>query len=146
VNRLTRHARGALVAIAALVLTAGAAVAARPTAAPTPPSAASGGLDRAAEAAGKTVPVAVPVDLPERPTADGDNEDSGGAGDAPAAGSVEHPANHGADVSAAATGPTPESATNHGQSVRAVATANHGQEVAAERRAAAADKGSKPSH
>jgi len=153
VNRLTRHARGVLVAIAALVLTAGVAVAARPSTAPAPPAAASSGLERAAEAAGKAVPVAVPVDLPEQPTGDedadepgGDNApdaDESGAGDAPA-GPAEHPDNHGAAVSAAAQGPTPESAENHGQFVRSVATANHGQDVAAERRAAAQEKGAKP--
>ena len=144
-TRLTRHARGAVIAIAALVLTAGAAVAARPTTAPAPPAAASGGLDQAAEAAGKTVPVAVPVDLPEQPTGDEDAGETGPEGDVPAGDAAEHPDNHGADVSAAAQGPTPESADNHGQYVRSVATANHGQTVAAEQRAAAAEKGSKPS-
>jgi hypothetical protein len=139
---LTRHARGAVIAIAALVLTAGAAVAARPTTAP--PAAASSGLDQAAEAAGKTVPVAVPVDLPDQPTGDEDAGETDPEGDAPAADAAEHPDNHGADVSAAAQGPTPESADNHGQYVRSVATANHGQTVAAEKRAAAAEKGSNP--
>ncbi|HEX5013911.1 MAG TPA: hypothetical protein VFV72_07080 [Candidatus Limnocylindrales bacterium] len=143
-NRLSRHARGVLVAIAALVLTAGAAVAARPTTAPAPPAAASGGLDRAVEAAGKTVPVAVPVDLPEQPTVDEDADDPVEHGDAPEANAGEHPDNHGAAVSAAAQGPTPDSATNHGQFVRSVATANHGQDVAADARAAAAEKGAKP--
>ena len=57
VHRLTRHLRGLLVALAALVLTAGAVLAARPASVEAPPDAAGDGLTRASEAAGKTVPV-----------------------------------------------------------------------------------------
>src|SRR6478752_6066748 len=107
-TRFMRASRGTLVAVAILGLTAGIALAGRADpASHSMPDAAGPGLQRAADAAGKTVPVAAP--------------------DAAA----DHPANHGADVSAAAQAVTPAGFDNHGQYVRSVATANHGQEVAA---------------
>jgi hypothetical protein len=43
----------------------------------------------------------------------------------------EHPSNHGATVSAAASAETPSGFDNHGQFVKSVATDNHGQTTAA---------------
>ena len=129
--------RALLVAVAAIVLTAGAALASYSPV--SMPSAAAGGLERAAEAAGKTVPVAAPV----RDAREGANEDTdedadedGTDADAPAedqasVDAAEHPDNHGKLVSAAAQDPTPDGFHNHGQYVRTIAADNHGQAVAA---------------
>ena len=118
--RSRSHARSLLIALMALALTAGAAVAARPD------GSTATGLERAVEVSGKAVPLgaaaAPDVDAPE-PDADAPEP------------AVEHPDNHGAEVSAAAQGETPADAANHGQYVRSVARDNHGQEVAAERQA-----------
>lgn len=149
--RFTRHFRGVLVALAVLALSAGAVLAARPgPTANSLPSAATGGLERAAdglkraaEVSGKTVPVAAPD---ENEDADQDTEDNEPAEDQPADDQAgAHPDNHGADVSAAAQGATPEGFDNHGQFVRSVATANHGQETSAAH-ATSKSKGAKPSH
>ncbi|HET9345214.1 MAG TPA: hypothetical protein VFO05_05875 [Candidatus Limnocylindrales bacterium] len=126
-TRLHRHARGLLVAIAVLVLTAGAALArAADPATGSMPDAASNGLERATEVSGKTVPVAAPA-----AGADQDEEVDENVDEEPAA---EHPDNHGAAVSEAAQGATPEEFANHGQYVRSIATDNHGQATSAERR------------
>jgi hypothetical protein len=139
-NRLHRHARGLLVAIAVLVLTAGAALArsADPAAGSMPDGAASG-LERATEMSGKTVPVAAPAAGADEDEHVDENVDEEPADDAPA----DHPDNHGAAVSEAASGATPESFANHGQYVRSVATDNHGQSVSAEHRQDG-EKGAKP--
>jgi hypothetical protein len=143
VIRLTRHARGLLVALAALALTAGAAVAARPTSAPSMPDAASTGLERASEVSGKTVPVGAPAAGAD------EDEDTGADQEEPAENEPaedaagEHPDNHGAAVSAAAQGATPEAFDNHGQYVRSVATVNHGHDESAER-GNSEGKGNKP--
>jgi hypothetical protein len=150
VIRFTRHFRGLLVALAVLALSAGAVLAARPGPTASLPSAATGGLERAAdglkraaEASGKTVPVAAPD---ENEDADQDTEDNEPAEDQSADDQAgAHPDNHGADVSAAAQGATPEAFDNHGQFVRSVATANHGQETSAAH-ASSKSKGAKPSH
>src|SRR4029079_4141041 len=86
----------------------------------------------------KTVPVAAPAAGADR---DAGGSDAGQAAEneapdadtaAPAPDpAADHPANHGADVSAAAQTVTPTGFDNHGQYVRSVATANHGQEVGA---------------
>jgi hypothetical protein len=144
VIRPTRHARGLAIAIVTLVLTAGVAIAARPSSAPPP--AASTGLDRATDASGMTVPV-VPAALPdlddqsEGDVDEPDNEPAEEPADAPTG---EHPDNHGAAVSEAATSDTPDGFDNHGQYVRSVATDNHGQETAADARVNAEAKGNKP--
>jgi hypothetical protein len=133
VIRLTRHARGLLAAIAVLALTAGAAFAARSAAAPPMPSAASSGLERASDSSGKTVPVTAPAaGADEEEDVDADQVEPAEDVQAPEEAAGEHPDNHGAVVSEAAKGPTPETFDNHGQYVRSVATDNHGQEVAAE--------------
>lgn len=143
--------RAFLVAVAVLALTAGAALAGH--SALSTPAAAAGGLERAAEAAGKLVPVAVPLDESNE-DADEDANEEEPATDEPAAdepsdpAGAEHPDNHGKTVSEAATGETPADFDNHGEYVRSVATDNHGQDVAAEHEAgaaAAATKG-KPGH
>jgi hypothetical protein len=127
--------RALLVAIAVLAISAGAALAGRP--ALTPPSAAADGLQRAADAAGKTVPVAgLPAAAPDEDTdedADEDADEPQPAEEAPVdAQAAEHPDNHGKVVSEAAQATTPGGFDNHGQYVKTVATDNHGQDVAAE--------------
>ena len=127
--------RALLVAIAVLALSAGAALAGN--SAPTMPSAAADGLKRAAEAAGKTVPVAgQPAAAPDENTDESADQDSEAAKPAEAAPvdaqGAEHPDNHGKAVSEAATATTPDGFDNHGQYVKTIATDNHGQDVAAE--------------
>jgi hypothetical protein len=127
--------RALLVAIAVLALSAGAALAGH--SALTMPSAAADGLQRAAEAAGKIVPVAgPPADAPDAnpDEAAGENtEEAQPAEEAPLdAQAAEHPDNHGKAVSEAAQATTPAGFDNHGQYVKTVATDNHGQDVAAE--------------
>ena len=131
--------RALLVAIAVLALSAGAALAGH--SALTTPSAAADSLQRAAEAAGKTVPVAgPPAEAPDEDAdentdedADEDTEAAKPAEDAPVdAQAAEHPDNHGKAVSEAAQATTPGGFDNHGQYVKTVATDNHGQDVAAE--------------
>jgi hypothetical protein len=135
-QRLTHHLRGLLVAIAALALTAGVAFAARPSA--------ETGLDRAAEAAGKTVP---PVITEEEPTApevgdeetveeeepttedDGDETEPDGeeAVEEEEAEDGDRPLNHGWYVSEAAKGPTPDGYRNHGEYVSEIARGDDGK-------------------
>jgi hypothetical protein len=135
--------RALLVALAALALTAGAALAGR--SALSMPTASSGGLERAADAAGKIVPVAGPAEDAEQTDEDADADEEAEE-DAPAdADAAVHPDNHGKLVSEAAQAPTPAGFDNHGQYVRTIASDNHGQEVAAERAAAKPVK-TKPSH
>ncbi len=134
------HARAVVVAIAVLALSAGAALAAR--SALTMPAASDAGLERAAEAAGKTVPVAGPpadaapfVQAPE-------NVDEQKPAEEPAVNqAAEHPDNHGKTVSEAAHATTPDGFDNHGQYVKSIATDNHGQDVATEPAGAPAAKG-----
>ena len=138
--RAVSRFRALLIAATALALTAGAALAGH--SALSMPSAATDGLERAAEAAGKTVPVADPLEEAP-PVAQPAVEEP--AEEAPADEvAAEHPDNHGKTVSEAAKGPTPETSANHGQYVRTIATANHGQDVAAEKRSDKATK-TKPS-
>jgi len=152
-TRFMRASRGILVAVAILGLTAGIALAGRANpASHSMPDAAGPGLQRAADAAGKTVPVAAPAAGADRDAGGSDagqaaeNEapDADTAAPAPDA-AADHPANHGADVSTAAQAVTPTGFDNHGQYVRSVATANHGQEVAASH-ANAASQGARPNH
>ena len=140
-NRVTRHARGLLIAVAVLALTAGVAFArAADPAAGTMPDAASSGLERATEASGVSVPVAAPAnDQDQAEDADGEPAENEPAENAEG----DHPENHGAVVSEAAQGATPADATNHGQYVRTVATDNHGQATSSEHRQDG-DKGAKP--
>jgi hypothetical protein len=106
-------------AIGGLVLAAGtvAAFAAMP-------DAAGPSLQRASDAAGKTVPVrAVPAEVP--PAAPGAEP-----ADAPA--DLPDAASHGADVAAAARAEDTTPDTNHGADVSVVARDNHGQATAAQ--------------
>jgi hypothetical protein len=98
------------------------------------PDAAAPGLQKATEAAGKTVPVrAVPVDAPVivAPAVAPDNAPAVDLPDAAA---------HGAAVSAVATAEDTTPDTNHGADVSAVAKDNHGQATAAQHRPADAGK------
>ena len=128
-HRLTRHLRGLLVAFAALALTAGAVFAAKaqPTA---PPAAAAGGLSRASEAAGRTVPanddhpaVAEP-DANAEPDADAEQTDGTTTGDTNAA--ADRQQNHGWFVSQAAKDHS-LTGRSHGEAVSAVAQSDQGK-------------------
>ena len=135
-HRLTRHLRGLLVALAALVLTAGAVLAARPASVEAPPDAAGDGLTRASEAAGKTVPVRPEAPaVPEGDEEDGDvdenapeAEEEEGAADGAAG---ERPQNHGWFVSEAAKAATPDGFDNHGAYVSEVARGDEAKPEAA---------------
>jgi len=140
--------RALLVAIAVLALSAGAALAGH--SALTTPSAAADGLERAAEAAGKTVPVAgPPAEAPDEDAdedtdedADEDAEAAKPAEEAPVdPQAAEHPDNHGKAVSEAAQATTPAGFDNHGQYVKTIATDNNGQDVAAEHAPTEVSKG-----
>ena len=127
--------RALLVAIAVLALSAGAALAGH--SALTASSAAADGLRRAADAAGKTVPVAgPPAAAPDADADENTDEDTDTAQPAEAAPvgaqAAEHPDNHGKAVSEAAHATTPGGFDNHGQYVKTVATDNHGQDTAAD--------------
>ena len=144
-SRAVSRFRALFVAVAVLALTAGVVAASHSGL--SLPSAAADGLERAAEAAGKTVPVADPVVVaPPVVQADDEESDEDQPSDEAPADEVaaDHPDNHGKTVSEAATGPTPEGSDTHGQYVRMIATDNHGQEVAAEKRPDQATK-TKPS-
>jgi hypothetical protein len=156
-TRLLRASRGMLVAVAVLALTAGIALAGRAIpASHQMPDAAASGLQRASEAAGKTVPVAAPesgtdgnenadeTEPPETEAPETEPPESPDAGQ-PGGPTAEHPANHGADVSKAAQAETPAGFDNHGQYVRSIAMANHGPTVAASHRNASSN-GAHPNH
>jgi len=119
-----RRLRGLLIALAVLAISAGAVLAGRAL-----PQFAADGLAQGADASARPVPSAPAV----VPTADDEDEakDEGeGAApeaeetpdaDAPATEASDHPDNHGAVVSEAAKGETPEGWRNHGAYVSAVA-------------------------
>lgn len=127
-HRVTRHLRGLLVAFAALVLTAGAVLAARPSTAP--PAAAADGLGRASEAAGKTVPVSEQAPAVTEEGAE-DGEEEAAPEEEGTEETGEHPENHGKAVSEAAQGETPDGFDNHGQYVKTVAQSDAGKEAQA---------------
>ena len=116
-DRIRRHIRSLLVATGLLVLTAGLAVGHEL------PSAADEGLDTAAEAAGKTLPVR--PDHPAAPAVTDTDDAEGAENAAPAAG--ERKANHGLSVSEAAKDETPDGYDNHGQYVSSVARDDAGK-------------------
>ncbi len=117
-HRLTRHLRGIAIAGTALVLTAGAVLAhATPT---TPPAAAADGLKRAAEAAGKTVPVRIGWNKNAAP-AQGTSAASTTPTVAGGTTTTNRPHNHGWFVSQAAQATTPTGFKNHGAYVSSIA-------------------------
>ena len=149
-HRITRHARGLLVALATLALSAGVVLAARPASVEAPAAAAGDGLDRASEAAGKIVPVQ--PEAPAVPEADEDEDVDESVPDAdeeeevadPTVGDGERPQNHGWFVSEAATGATPAGFDNHGAYVSEIARGDDGKpEVATAAKARKADKAAK---
>jgi len=137
VFRHVRRIRGLIAAIAIVAVSAGVALAARPASAP--PAAAADGLERAGTAAGKVVPVSAQEAAPVPAVVEETAPEQAAPADATA--TAEHPDNHGKLVSEAAKSETPAGFDNHGQYVKTVATANHGQETSAAARAAAAAKG-----
>lgn len=100
--------RTILAALAALALSAGVVLGA------DPPPAAHHGLATAGEASGMTVPPAAP-----EPAASPEPSEAPEPSASPEP--SEHPDNHGAKVSEAAQGETPEGWANHGAYVSAVA-------------------------
>ena len=138
-HRLHRHLRGLSVALVAVALSAGVALAARPSSAP--PAAASDGLQTATEASGQTVPVTVeappvpdeandPAEDPAEDPADDQGEDQNK--DAPDG--TQDPAsrkqNHGWFVSQAAQADTPDGFANHGAYVSSIAKGDDGKPTA----------------
>jgi hypothetical protein len=129
-NRLTRSARGLLVALAALALTGGAVFAARSLPLPD-----TSGTQQAATQTGRTLPVAggAPATEHGAPDADEtaepaetpDTEDSGAAANA------DRPHNHGWFVSQAAQAETPAGFDNHGAYVSSIARGDAGKTGAA---------------
>ena len=121
-HRLTRHLRGFAIAGTALVLTAGAVLAhATPT---TPPAAAADGLKRAAEAAGKTVPVRTGWNknaAPAQGTSAASTTSTVTAGTTSTPTTSDRPHNHGWFVSQAAQATTPTGFKNHGAYVSSIA-------------------------
>ncbi len=135
-HRLTRHLRGLLVAIAALALTATAVLAAK-TLPSAPPAAAAGGLSRASEAAGKTVPANGDNPAVTEPDEDSDqgaepseveqpDADAEQAGPDTTSGTARKE-NHGWFVSQAAQAPTPAGFDNHGAYVSSIAKGDLGK-------------------
>ncbi len=135
-QRLSTHLRGLLVALAALALTAGVAFAARPTG--------TTGLERATDAAGKTVPTTTEEEEPTIPEVDEDedtdedgeeavDEDGSEAEDGDEddgrdeALDDERADNHGWYVSEAAKAETPEGYKNHGEYVSEIARSDAGK-------------------
>lgn len=116
---IARHARGLVIAVVVLLLSAGLVFAAKAM-----PEAASHGLQTAAGAAGTTVPIAggdedgtPDADVPDADDEDGDAEEPE-AEDADAETDAD---GHGAIVSQAAQLETPDGFTNHGDWVSCVA-------------------------
>lgn len=142
-ERLHRHLRPLVVAVATLALSAGVVLAGGGL---TMPDAAKDGLDRAAEAAGKPVPVVArpeAPDVPEQPEQEPAEEpeqeptEPAEEADEPCAvlpEGVEYET-HGAKVCAAAQAELPDGYDNRGAYVREVARDNHGAEVRAEKAA-----------
>ncbi len=124
-----RRFRSLVIALAVLALSAGIAFAARQM-----PQQSADGLSKAAEAAGKTVPVGHPTVTSSDEGKDADIDDEAGEGaDAAAAEApdeaeapdadepADQPDTHGATVTEAAQGETPAGWANHGAYVSAVA-------------------------
>ena len=148
--RKVSRLRALLVAVAALVLTTGVALAGH--SALSMPSASSNSLEQAADAAGKIVPVAGPAENADEQTDEDADEDvdtdEPAAGEPPGdqpADAASHPDNHGAVVSEAAQGPTPAGFDNHGQYVKTIATDNAGPAEAAKHAPTKTPK-AKPAH
>lgn len=109
--------RTILAALAALALSAGVVLGANP------PAAADHGRSTAADASGMTVPPSPPPGLEvAAPTPSDEETEEPEATESPEpAENGDHPDNHGAKVSEAAQGETPEGWRNHGAYVSAVA-------------------------
>ncbi len=139
-EQLHRHLRPLVVAVATLALSAGVVLAGGGL---TMPDAAKDGLDRAADAAGKVVPVVArpeaPVvpEQPEQEPAEEPEQEPAEEADEPCAvlPEGEEYETHGAKVCAAAQAPLPEGYANRGEYVSEVARDNHGAEVRAEKAA-----------
>src|SRR5689334_2525591 len=121
----SRKSLAAIGAAALLTVSAGAAFAFTAL-----PSAADHGLQRATDAAGKTVPVrAVPDNAPPAGAGAADDDAAPNTPDTDDTPNEDAPPadTHGAAVSAVATGDDTTPDTNHGADVSAVARDNHGQ-------------------
>ena len=139
-TRLTRYARGPLVALAALALTAGAAIAARNLA-----PASSIGADHGNTAGGGSTQVGKPGPRDAAPGKDAEVADeaetpeTAPAPDANADG--ERPQNHGWFVSEAANAETPAGFDNHGAYVSSIAHGTAGKPDAAAKGATKSEAG-----
>ena len=138
IHRPTRTIALAIFSAAALAASAGAALAFTSL-----PTAAGPGLERASDAAGKTLPArpdtaGAPAGAPEAP-----DQDANEAPDNDAAGGPPSDT-HGAAVSTVAKAEDATPDTNHGADVSLVARDNHGAATAAQHRPADAGKPADP--
>jgi hypothetical protein len=129
VTVLNRRFRSLAVALVVLGLSAGVALAARPISAPVVPDQVENQVESAeptespeASESAEAAEAAEPAESPEA---------SDAARTSGAAPTGVHPDNHGKLVSEAAHLATPAGFDNHGQYVRTIAQANHGQTVSA---------------
>ena len=147
-ERLRHHLRPLVAAVATLALSAGVVLAGGGL---TMPGAASDGLARAADAAGKTVPVVARPQAPAvaeqpaepaEPTEPADEqtaEEETAAEPCPMLPAGEEYETHGAKVCAAAHADVPDGYANRGAYVSVIARDNHGAEVRAEKAAGVPD-------
>lgn len=126
-TRLTRSARGLLVAIAALALTGGVVFAAQSL-----PSAATSGTQHAATVSGKTIPATGSAPAAQHGTPDATEQaETPDAEDQDDAANADRPQNHGWFVSQAANADTPAGFANHGAYVSSIAKGELGKSDAA---------------
>jgi hypothetical protein len=118
-----------MIALVAIALSAGAALAARP--ATTPPDAAADGLDRATEVSGRTVPAEViHPEVPARPTEAPEelaSEEPAETAETSEVDEPDRPMNHGWYVSEAAKAETPAGYDSHGAYVSSIAKGDAGK-------------------
>ena len=130
-SALKRRLRSLVIALAALALSAGVAMAARgtlPSSVPTGQTATQGDQNEQGDQAEATETEAPETEAPETEAPDTAAPDAN-TGDTGTAG--VHPDNHGLLVSQAAQATTPTGFANHGAYVKTVAQANHGHSAAA---------------
>jgi hypothetical protein len=129
VSTLKRRLRSLVIALAALALSAGVAMAGRgtlPSSVPTGQTATQGDQNEQGDQAEAPETEAPETEAPEAPETEAPDTNTGDTGTAGV-----HPDNHGLLVSQAAQTTTPTGFDNHGAYVKTVAQANHGHDQSA---------------